>query len=124
MPTPQPATLGARGPDNCFLLCGFCAVPSLRLGLNASCWALLFDYDIVIIYCVKRSPARQDARKKRTEIVLFNPHISHQVRYYINYTTYFNTAFAREVPLIQAIAGWGWPLTFGASLEYRRNAAR
>jgi len=35
-----------------------------------------------------------------------------------------NTAFAREVPLIQAIAGWGWPLTSEASLEYRRNAAR
>ena len=32
-----------------------------------------------------------------------------------------NTAFAREVPLI---AGWGWPLTSEASLEYCRNAAR
>ena len=36
---------------------------------------------------------------------------------------WFNVAFAREVPLIQAIAGWGWPLTFGASLEYCRIAA-
>ena len=35
----------------------------------------------------------------------------------------FNTAFAREVPLIRAFAGWGWPLTSDASLEYCRNAA-
>ena len=34
-----------------------------------------------------------------------------------------NTALAREVPLIQAIAGWGWPLTSEASLEYCRNGA-
>ena len=41
----------------------------------------------------------------------------------LNIKRLINTAFAREVPLIKAIAGWGWPLTSEASLEYRRNAA-